>query len=206
MTIRLLNCFTCNARLGNLITGMVCLRVETDKGLTLVDTGLGLGDYANPTWMTRLFRVISQMPFDPNEAAVNRVQALAYKPEDIQHILLTHMHFDHISGLPDFPHAKVPVQKREFDAFTDGKIRIGMNLPTSRAILPMHLSSSFMRLPTQIGSTSPPHACPLSRKFTSSPSMVTPVGNAVSSSKPLSAGSFMPLIQARSIIMNHLTG
>lgn len=121
MTIHLLNCFTCNSRIGNLKTGMVCLLVETDKGLILLDTGLGTEDYKNPTWMTRLFKVITDMPYDPNEAAVNRIRQIGYKPEDIKHIILTHMHFDHISGLPDFPHAKVHVHKREYDSFSDGK-------------------------------------------------------------------------------------
>lgn len=32
------------------------------------------------------------------------------------------MHFDHCSGLADFPHAKVHVHRREYDAFTDNKI------------------------------------------------------------------------------------
>ena len=123
MAIHLLNCFTCSARwFITLKTGMVCLLVETDQGLVLVDTGLGLDDYANPTWMTRLFRMITVMPFDPNEAAVNRVRQLGYKPEDVKHIILTHMHFDHCSGLPDFPHAKVHVHRREYEAFTDHKI------------------------------------------------------------------------------------
>jgi glyoxylase-like metal-dependent hydrolase (beta-lactamase superfamily II) len=124
MTIRLLNCFTCNARWPSALkTGMVCLLIETDQGLVLIDTGLGLDDYANPTWMTRLFRVITIMPFDPNEAAINKTKQLGYKPEDIKHIILTHMHFDHCSGLPDFPHAKVHVHRREYEAFTEGKIR-----------------------------------------------------------------------------------
>jgi len=122
MSIRLLNCFTCNARIGNLKTGMVCSLIETDDGLVLVDTGLGLGDYADPSWMTRLFRVITFMPFDPNEAAVNRIRELGYQPEDVKHILLTHMHFDHCSGLADFPHAKVHVHRREYEAFADRKI------------------------------------------------------------------------------------
>lgn len=123
MTIHLLNCFTCNARWpSHLKTGMACLLIETDWGPVLVDAGLGLGDYASPSWMTRMFRVITDMPFDSNEAAVNRVKQLGYGPQDIRDILLTHMHFDHISGLPDFPHAKVHVHKREYDAFTDGKI------------------------------------------------------------------------------------
>jgi glyoxylase-like metal-dependent hydrolase (beta-lactamase superfamily II) len=123
MTIHLLNCFTCNARWpGKLKTGMVCLLVETDQGLILLDTGLGLDDYTNPTGMTKLFRVITQLPFDPGEAAVNRVKQLGYKPDDVKHIILTHMHFDHCSGLPDFPYAKVHVHHREYDAFTDHKI------------------------------------------------------------------------------------
>jgi glyoxylase-like metal-dependent hydrolase (beta-lactamase superfamily II) len=67
--------------------------------------------------MTRMFRIITSMPFDVNEAAVNRIRALGFDPADVKHIVLTHMHFDHVSGLPDFPHAKVHVHKREYDAF-----------------------------------------------------------------------------------------
>ena len=103
-------------------TGMVCLLIETDQGLILVDTGLGLQDYSNPTAITKMYRVFTVMPFDPNEAAIHQVQRLGYEPEDVKHILLTHMHFDHCGGLPDFPHAKVHVHKREYEAFTDGKI------------------------------------------------------------------------------------
>ena len=112
MTIHLLNCFTCNARIGSLKTDMVCLLIETREGLVLVDTGLGLGDYAHPSWMTQLFRILTVLPLDPNEAAVNRIRNLGYQPTDVKHILLTHMHFDHCSGLSDFPHAKVHTQAR----------------------------------------------------------------------------------------------
>jgi len=35
----------------------------------------------------------------------------------VRHIVLTHMHFDHCGGLPDFPHATVHVHAREFSAF-----------------------------------------------------------------------------------------
>lgn len=123
MTIHLMNCFTDNARWpSDLKTGMVCLLIESEQGLILVDTGLGTRDYSDPTWFTQFFRIITVMPFDVNEAAVNRIRALGYNPADVKHIVLTHMHFDHISGLPDFPQAKVHVHKREFDAFTDGKI------------------------------------------------------------------------------------
>ncbi len=123
MTIHLLNCFTCNARWpSHLKTGMVCLLVETDMGLVLVDTGLGLDDYSNPTGFTKLFRILTIMPFDPNEAAIHRIKNLGYNPRDVKHIILTHMHFDHCSGLADFPRAKVHVHRREHESFTDGRI------------------------------------------------------------------------------------
>ncbi len=123
MAIHLLNCFTCNARWPkSLKTGLVCLLVDTDQGPVLVDTGLGSREYVHPTWMTRLFRIITVMPFDPSEAAIHKVAALGYHPEEVHHIILTHMHFDHCSGLSDFPSARVHVHRREYEAFTDGKI------------------------------------------------------------------------------------
>ncbi len=118
MAIHFLNCFTCNARFPRgWETGTLCLLVETDQGPVLVDTGLGLDDYAHPTWFTRLFRLLTIMPFEPQEAAVNQVQRLGYQSEDVRHIVLTHMHFDHCGGLPDFPHAQVHVNRLEYDAF-----------------------------------------------------------------------------------------
>lgn len=124
MTIHLLNCFTCNSRFPpKMETGTLCLLIETDQGLVLADTGPGLQDYSNPTWFTNFFRVITMMPFVNREAAFHQIQRLGCKPEDIRDIVLTHMHFDHCGGLPDFPHARVHIHKREYDAFTNKQIR-----------------------------------------------------------------------------------
>ncbi len=120
MAIKFLNCFTDNARWpSNMQTGMVCPLVETNQGLVLIDTGLGLEDYKKPTWMYTLFRFITSTPFDPREAAINQVRQLGYKPEDVRHIVLTHMHFDHCGGLPDFPWATVHVHRKEHEAFSE---------------------------------------------------------------------------------------
>ncbi|MBN2386627.1 MAG: MBL fold metallo-hydrolase [Anaerolineales bacterium] len=119
MTIHIMNCFTCNARPpSTLRTGLVCALVETDQGLVLIDTGPGLEDYAHPTGMLRLFKIVTDIPLNPQEAAVNQVRRLGFRPEDVRHIILTHMHFDHCGGLPDFPWAKVHLHRREFEAFT----------------------------------------------------------------------------------------
>jgi glyoxylase-like metal-dependent hydrolase (beta-lactamase superfamily II) len=124
MTIHIFNVFTCDARPpSKLRTGMVCTLVETDRGPVLIDTGPGLEDYARPHWMMKLFRRLFLTPMDPQEAAVNGIRQLGYKPEDVRHIVLTHMHFDHCGGLPDFPRASVHVHRREYEAFTAGMRR-----------------------------------------------------------------------------------
>jgi glyoxylase-like metal-dependent hydrolase (beta-lactamase superfamily II) len=124
MTVHILNGFTCNARLPRRWkSGTLDLLVETDQGPVLVDTGLGTDDYLHHSGILKVFRVILQLPLDPQEAAVRQVARLGYKPEDVRHIVLTHMHFDHCGGLPDFPWAKVHIHRREYEAFT-GKRRI----------------------------------------------------------------------------------
>jgi len=85
-------------------------------GLVLVDTGLGLRDYANPSPRMRAFLRINGVPRDPDETAVRQVEKLGYSPRDVRHIILTHLHLDHSGGLPDFPWAKVHVLASEYQA------------------------------------------------------------------------------------------
>ena len=97
--------------------GAVCLLAETNQGLLLVDTGLGLHDYKNPTRMMRDFMNVMHAVRDPEIAVVNQVTRLGYKPEDVRHIVLTHLHLDHAGGLPDFPQAQVHLFRREYEAW-----------------------------------------------------------------------------------------
>lgn len=119
MTIHLINCFTCNARFpSHWRTGTLCLVIESDDGLILVDTGPGLGDYTKIPPIIRTFQVATKVPLQSEETALRQVAQLGYKPEDLRHIVLTHMHFDHCGGIPDFPNATVHVHEREHHAFT----------------------------------------------------------------------------------------
>jgi glyoxylase-like metal-dependent hydrolase (beta-lactamase superfamily II) len=96
--------------------GAPCLLAETDQGPVLVDTGLGLHDYQHPSPMVRFFLADLGIARDPERAAVRQLARLGYLPEAVQHIVLTHLHFDHAGGLPDFPHAQVHVHRREYEA------------------------------------------------------------------------------------------
>jgi glyoxylase-like metal-dependent hydrolase (beta-lactamase superfamily II) len=120
MSIHFLNGFTCSLHIPwHWECGTLELLVETNDGLVLVDTGLGVADYVHHTGILKVFRLIMVVPLDPEEAAIRQVVRFGYKPEDVRHIVLTHMHFDHCGGLPDFPWAKVHMYRGEYEAFMD---------------------------------------------------------------------------------------
>ena len=94
-----------------------CLLLETNQGLVLIDTGLGIQDYLNPK--KRLGSMISRLgSIQHNLAltAVEQIQKLGFKPADVKHILVTHLDFDHAGGIADFPQAMVHVLSSEFNA------------------------------------------------------------------------------------------
>lgn len=124
MTIHYLNCFTCNARIPrHWQSGALCLLIESNDGLVLVDTGLGTRDYVHQPGILWTFKLVTIVPLDPEEAVVRQIPKLGYQPEDVRHIVLTHMHFDHAGGLPDFPWAKIHVHRREYEAIKSGQFR-----------------------------------------------------------------------------------
>lgn len=93
-----------------------CLLVETEEGLVLVDTGFGTRDYTNPTFTVRTFAAFSAFSRDLEETAVRQVIRLGYDPANVKHIVVTHLHLDHVGGLPDFPQAKVHLYVDEYEA------------------------------------------------------------------------------------------
>lgn len=97
--------------------GTLCLLVETEQGLVLIDTGPGEEDYIHHPAILNIFNIITKIPLDPEETALRQVARLGYKPEDVRNVVLTHMHFDHCGGLNDFPWAKIHIQQGEYEAF-----------------------------------------------------------------------------------------
>lgn len=94
-----------------------CLLVETERdGLVLIDTGFGTRDVEGKTGLSRAFRKFVGPTLDPEETAIAQLVALGYKPEQLQHIVVTHLDLDHAGGLSDFPHARVHLHAREHAA------------------------------------------------------------------------------------------
>jgi glyoxylase-like metal-dependent hydrolase (beta-lactamase superfamily II) len=95
-----------------------CLLLETPAhGLVLVDTGIGVADVRDTRRLGALFG--PAMAVDATKTsmpALPQIEALGYRRQDVRHIVLTHIDFDHAGGLPDFPQAKVHVHAREKEA------------------------------------------------------------------------------------------
>ena len=66
--------------------------------------------------MMRDFMNILRAVRDPDLALVRQINRMGHNPEDVHHIVLTHLHLDHAGGLPDFPSAQVHVFRREYEA------------------------------------------------------------------------------------------
>jgi len=94
-----------------------CLLIETAHGLTLVDTGFGTRDVRDPrSRLSGFFLALLSPDFREELTAIRQVERLGFKPQDVRHIVLTHLDFDHAGGLDDFPWARVHMLRQERDA------------------------------------------------------------------------------------------
>ena len=97
-----LNCGSMRPYFPRVEKGVTCFLVETNQGPLLVDTGFGRRDYLAPNRSMKFFLTMMRPARNVYETAFHQVQRLGYKPEDVKHIIQTHLHLDHAGGLPDF--------------------------------------------------------------------------------------------------------
>jgi glyoxylase-like metal-dependent hydrolase (beta-lactamase superfamily II) len=95
---------------------IVChvLLLETDDGLVLVDSGLGRADFADPQRMGPA-RFLLRPTRDDALTAAAQIEAMGRSTSEVTHIVLTHMDFDHIGGIADFPDAVIHTTAEEHD-------------------------------------------------------------------------------------------
>lgn len=94
-----------------------CLLIETNQGLVLVDTGFGIRDVLAPSArLSPFFIHFNNIQFSRQHTAAYQIEQLGFAAKDVQHIILTHLDFDHAGGLEDFPKATVHVMQSEKEA------------------------------------------------------------------------------------------
>lgn len=99
-----------------MMSELVChvLVCETPEGLVLVDSGLGRVDFANPSRMGP-GRFLTRPERKDKWTAAGQIEAMGRTTDEVKHIVLTHMDFDHIGGIADFPDATIHTTAEEYD-------------------------------------------------------------------------------------------
>lgn len=95
------------------LVGIDPVLIDTGRTCVLLDAGLGMG-------------LDAREPDHDTSNIVTNLDVLGYRPEDITHVVLSHLHYDHAAGLSfsnkngtvtaTLPNAKIYVQRMEWEA------------------------------------------------------------------------------------------
>lgn len=86
---------------------LTCYLIEHPKGLILVDTGWHPLVRSSPVKALGLMQsMLSKVQLPEGKAAIEQLSRLGYQAADIDYLVLTHLHADHVSGLKTLSGAK----------------------------------------------------------------------------------------------------
>jgi len=117
MNVRLFQCGYCDGKEHHVLKGgrrkkikfpaTIGLLKHPTKGFILFDTGYTDRFYKETRrWPYWLYAKMTPVHIKEEEYAVNQLKAIGIAPEEINYIILSHFHADHICGLKDFPNAR----------------------------------------------------------------------------------------------------
>lgn len=92
--------------------------VRYPQGDVLIDTGFGRTIRSQMEAMPSLFRLATDL--EQSRPAADQLDAAGYDPKHLRFILLTRAHWDHVSGVSDFPGVPVLVTAAEHRFICDG--------------------------------------------------------------------------------------
>src|SRR5579871_2171728 len=91
--------------------------LDTSHGWILLDAGLNPDNGRSSARMEAKFRRHGMTAPVIRDAHLldTQLQAIGVRFEDIEHVILSHMHYDHCGCLRQLRHARVSVQRREYE-------------------------------------------------------------------------------------------
>lgn len=102
------------------------------RGTFLYDTGIAGDIYLYLQKQSLLFKnTLGKFTYE--QSIASHLQELGMKPHDLDFVLLSHLHWDHVSGVPDLPGVSLRVNRVEYDAAQLGLFSIHHGL--ARALL-----------------------------------------------------------------------
>jgi N-acyl homoserine lactone hydrolase len=89
--------------------------IEHSDGLVLFDTGMHR-DLQHDTTRSDALMASTFIDFPEGEELGARIIAAGYLPEDIDVVVVSHLHYDHAGGIGEVPNARLVVQRPEWEA------------------------------------------------------------------------------------------
>lgn len=107
-------------------------------GPFVVDTGLHPSVSSTPSEnLGRTFARLARPELEPGEDLPAQLRARGVEPRTIPLVVMTHLHFDHSSGMSEFPTASFVITEREWNAATTD------SRPLLRGYRPEHYDYAF---------------------------------------------------------------
>lgn len=83
-------------------------------GLVVFDTGLAQRARTEPEhYVGKLGAMLGLLDVPPGAGLAEQMRAAGFDPGNVTRVVLSHVHFDHTGGIPDFPNATVTVSAAE---------------------------------------------------------------------------------------------
>jgi glyoxylase-like metal-dependent hydrolase (beta-lactamase superfamily II) len=117
--------------------------IEHRDGLILFDTGQDRASVTDPNYFPAglpglIYDRLARFGIGPDETLTARLRALGYGIDDVSTAVLSHLHQDHIGGLPELRHANVITSRSEWQT-------ILRPLPEPRGFLRSHIDLPGLR-------------------------------------------------------------
>ena len=98
--------------------------IKHRDGLVLFDTGLDPAiasdpDYVDSTIGRFFMRRVFRLTIGPDDTVAKNLNRLNLRAEDVNTVVVSHLHFDHIGGIADVPQAELVVSRDEWQQLSE---------------------------------------------------------------------------------------
>jgi glyoxylase-like metal-dependent hydrolase (beta-lactamase superfamily II) len=117
--------------------------VEHREGLVLFDTGQDRASVIDPHYFPGglnglVYSRLAKFAIGPEETLTAGLRALGHAVEDVHTAVISHLHQDHIGGLPDLGDSQIVVSRPEWES-------LHKPLPQARGLMPAHIDLPGLR-------------------------------------------------------------